>query len=201
MSHAKPMWETAAATEHSTPSASASERRLAADGAAAAEHSTQSAAALERHLAADGAAATEHGEESANAFQRHVPARPSLALLQSTPPPTYELNILRFWAASRPVARICMATVADRRACRGLRATWAIHYMTQLSRHDLASCRGCGQYPTYRTCTGCHLAWCDDCHAWSPLCWKCYRPRQELQDCGEFVPGHGGPGGNGRFEK
>jgi hypothetical protein len=30
-----------------------------------------------------------------------VPARPSLALLQSTPPPTYELNLLRYGAASR----------------------------------------------------------------------------------------------------
>jgi hypothetical protein len=53
------MWDTAAATEHNAESASASERRLAADGAAA----------------------TEHSEESANAFERHVPARPSLALL------------------------------------------------------------------------------------------------------------------------
>jgi hypothetical protein len=113
---------------------------------------------------------------------------------------TYEVNLLWYWAASRPVARISMATMADRRKCRGLRASWAIHCMTQLGRHDLASCRGCGQYPTDSTCSGCHIAWCDDCHAWSAMCWKCYRPRHELQDCGEFAPGHGGPGGNGRFE-
>ena len=143
MPHVNRMSETAAATELSTQSASASERRLATDGAAAAEH----------------------GEESASAFPLHVPARPSLPLLQSTSPPTYELYLLRFWAASRPVARICMATLADRRACRGLRAAWAIHCMTQLGRHDLVSCRGCGHYPTHRTCTTCHLAWCGDCRS------------------------------------
>ena len=37
MSHAKHMWDTAAATEHNAEPASASERRLAADGAAATE--------------------------------------------------------------------------------------------------------------------------------------------------------------------
>ena len=46
------MWETAAATEHSTQSARASERRLAADGAAATEHSEESANAFERHTTA-----------------------------------------------------------------------------------------------------------------------------------------------------
>jgi hypothetical protein len=121
--------------------------------------------------------------------------------LQSSPPPTYEISLLQYWAASRPVARIFLATVADRRACRGLRATWVLHCMAQLGQHDLASCRGCGHYPTYRTCTGCHINWCNACHTWSQLCWKCYRPRHELNDCGEFLSGGGGgPGGNGRFE-
>ena len=111
--------------------------------------------------------------------------------LQSSPPPTYEISLLQYWAASRPVARIFMATVADRRACRGLRATWALHCMAQSGQHDLASCRGCGHYPTYRTCAGCHINWCNACHTWSQLCWKCYRPRHELNDCGEFLPGRG----------
>ena len=52
MSHAKRMWDTAAATEHNDESASASERRLAADGAAATEHSEESANAFERHTTA-----------------------------------------------------------------------------------------------------------------------------------------------------
>lgn len=121
-------------------------------------------------------------------------------LLQSSPLPTYEINLLQYWAASRPVARILIATVADRRACRALRATWALHCMAQSGQYDLASCRGCGHYPTYRTCAGCHIAWCGACHTWSQLCWKCYRPRHELHDCGEFLPGRGGPEGNGRFE-
>ena len=121
-------------------------------------------------------------------------------MLQSALPPTYEIELLQYWARSRPVARIFMATVADRRACRALRATWALHCMALLGQHNLASCRGCGHYPTYRTCVGCYIKWCDACHTWSQLCWKCYRPRHELNDCGEFPPGRGGPGGNGRFE-
>ena len=121
-------------------------------------------------------------------------------MLQSALPPTYEIELLQYWARSRPVARIFMATVADRRACRALRATWALHCMALLGQHNLASCRGCGHYPTYRTCLGCYIKWCDACHTWSQLCWKCYRPRHELNDCGEFLPGRGGPGGNGRFE-
>ena len=52
MSHAKHMWNTAAATEHNAEPASASERRLAADGAAATEHSELSANAVERHTTA-----------------------------------------------------------------------------------------------------------------------------------------------------
>ena len=46
------MWNTAAATEHNAEPASASERRLAADGAAATEHSELSANAVERHTTA-----------------------------------------------------------------------------------------------------------------------------------------------------
>ena len=52
MSYAKHMWDTAAVTEHKAESASASERRLAADGAAATEHSEESANAFERHTTA-----------------------------------------------------------------------------------------------------------------------------------------------------
>ena len=152
--------------------------------------------------------ATEHAAE--------VQGRGSLLLqqqvmLQSAPPPTYEVELLQHWARSRPVARIFMATVADRRACRALRATWALHCLALCGQHianardvnicaHYATCRGCGDYPTYRTCVGCHIKWCGACHTWSQVCWKCYRPRHELHDCGEFLPGRGGPGGNGRFE-
>ena len=52
MSHAMHMWNTAAATEHSTEPTSASERNLAADDAAATEHSELSADAVERHTTA-----------------------------------------------------------------------------------------------------------------------------------------------------
>ena len=124
----------------------------------------------------------------------------SLQHAQAIGLPTHEIYLLQYWAASRAVARISLATVADRRACRALRATWALHCMAQFGQHDLACCRGCGYYPTYRTCARCHIKWCDACHMWSKLCWKCYRPRHELNDCGEFLPGCGGPGGHGIFE-
>ena len=52
MSHAKRMWDTAAAPEHNDESASASECRLAADAAAATEHSEESANAFERNTTA-----------------------------------------------------------------------------------------------------------------------------------------------------
>ena len=141
--------------------------------------------------------ATEHATEAQGrgSLQHH-----QQVMLQSAPPPMYEVDLLRYWARSRPVARIFMATVADRRACRALRATWALHCMALLGQHNLASCRGCGHYPTYRTCVGCYIKWCDACHTWSQLCWNCYRPRHELNYCGELLPGRGGPGGNGRFE-
>jgi hypothetical protein len=93
-----------------------------------------------------------------------------------------EISMLRYWEASRPVARIFMATVADRRACRALRATWALHCMAKIAHSAIESCRGCGHYPSHHKCEGCNIAWCGDCHIWSPLCWKCYRPRYKLQD-------------------
>ena len=133
-------------------------------------------------------------------FVQQVPLQSSPPYVQAIGLPTYEIYLLQYWAALRPVARISLATVADRRACRALRATWALHCMTQFGQHDLACCRGCGHYPTYRTCGRCHIKWCDACHMWSKLCWKCYRPRHELNDCGEFLPGCGGPGGHGIFE-
>ena len=111
---------------------------------------------------------------------------------------TYPL--LLYWACSRPVARVHMATVSQRRACKGLRATWTLQCMTQLCRYDLPACRGCGFYPTSATCSNCCTAWCHSCRAWSALCWKCYRPRHSLADTGEFIPGFGGPGGNGSFD-
>ena len=61
------MWETAAATEHSTQTHIPKPGR---ETAAATEHSTQSARASRRHLAED-VTATEHSEESASAAERH----------------------------------------------------------------------------------------------------------------------------------
>ena len=156
--------------------------------------------------------ATEHVVEIQGRGFPHLHLQPQV-MLQSAPPPTYEVELLQIWARSRPVARISMATVAARRECRAVRANWALHCMARLGQHmdaatiqhihgcgNLASCRGCGHYPTYRTCVRCHLKWCGACHTWSQLCWKCYRPRHALNDCGEFLLGRGGPGGNGRLE-
>lgn len=115
-------------------------------------------------------------------------------------PGQYEYQLLLHWARSRPVARVYMATVAQRRACKGLRATWTLQCMTQLCRFDQPGCRGCGHYPTSSTCNNCSTAWCSSCRVWSALCWKCYRPRYSLADTGEFVAGFGGPGGDGSFD-
>ena len=112
----------------------------------------------------------------------------------------YEYKLLLYWARSEPVARVHMATVPERRARRGLRATWTLQCMTQLGCYDLPGCRGCGHYPTRSTCSNCCTAWCHECRKWSPLCWKCYRPRHCLVDAGGFVDGCGGPGGNGSFD-
>ena len=111
-----------------------------------------------------------------------------------------ELALLQYWAASRPVARIILATVPARRGCRALRAAWALMCMTNKFDEYARSCRGCGQHPVHTTCQQCRTRWCACCAAWSPLCWKCYRPRPEFHDCGEFEIGHGGPGGNGSLE-
>ena len=113
---------------------------------------------------------------------------------------SYEYNLLLYWAASRPVARVHMAIASQRRACRGLRATWTLQRMIQLGCYDLRGCHGCGEYPTTSTCGNCSTAWCHSCCSWSVLCWRCYRPRYNLADTGEFMPGFGGPGGNGSFE-
>ena len=112
----------------------------------------------------------------------------------------YEYKLLLYWAASRPVGRVHMATTSQRRACRGLRATWTLQCMSQLHQYELRGCRGCGYYPTSSTCSHCCTAWCHSCRTWSTLCWKCYRPRYSLTDTGEFMPGLGGPGGNGSVD-
>jgi hypothetical protein len=108
-----------------------------------------------------------------------------------------EIKMLRYWEAQRPVARIFMATVADRRGCRALRASWALHGMEKCQQYSLGSCRGCGNYPSHHKCEGCDIAWCGDCYIWSRLCWKCYRPQH---DGGESLQSRGGLGGNGSFE-
>lgn len=115
-------------------------------------------------------------------------------------PSTYEYNLLLYWACSRPVARVHMATIPQRRQCKSLRAAWTLHCMTQLCRYELSGCRGCGHYPISSICSNCSTAWCRSCHVWSSLCWKCYRPRYSLTDTGEFMTGFGGPAGNGSFE-
>ena len=99
----------------------------------------------------------------------------------------YELRLLRYWARSRPVARIHLATMLDRRLCRGIRATWTLWHMQVLNRYDMFGCRGCGAYPTEATCAQCDTKWCWNCADWSGgSCWKCYRSRQGLNDCGEL---------------
>ena len=113
---------------------------------------------------------------------------------------TYEYQLLCYWKTSRPVARVHLATTAARRLCKGLRATWALQCMADLGHCHLSSCRGCGSYPSDTQCARCATAWCLNCRAWSVLCWKCYRPRFALQDCGEVALGMGGPGGDGSFE-
>jgi len=131
---------------------------------------------------------------------RDMQPRGILHAHENTPGTSTTYRLLLYWACSRPVARVHMATVPQRRACRGLRATWTLQCMIQLCRYDLPACRGCGFYPTSDTCSNCCTAWCHSCCAWSSLCWKCYRPRHSLADTGEFMPGFGGPGGNGSFD-
>ena len=100
---------------------------------------------------------------------------------------SYELRLLWYWALSRPVARIHLATMLERRLCRGIRATWTLLRMQVLSRHDTFGRRGCGAFPTEPTCAQCDTNWCRDCYDWSGVsCWKCYKPRQGFSDCGEL---------------
>ena len=126
--------------------------------------------------------------------------RPGNRHFHETNHSTYEYQLLCYWKASRPVARVHLATIAARRLCRGLRATWALQCMTDAGHWHLSSCRGCGFYPCNTHCAHCTTAWCTNCCAWSALCWKCYRPRFALQDCGEVAVGTGGPSGDGSFE-
>ena len=131
---------------------------------------------------------------------RDMQPRGTLHAHENAPGISTTYRLLLYWACSRVVARVHLATVPQRRACRGLRSTWTLQCMTQLCRYDLPACRGCGFYPTSATCSNCCTAWCHSCRAWSALCWKCYRPRHSLADTGEFMPGFGGPGGNGSFD-
>ena len=75
----------------------------------------------------------------------------------------YELQLLSYWARSRPVARILLATMLERRLCRGIRAAWTLWRMQVLSRYDMFGCRGCGAFPTEPTCAQCDTKWCRDC--------------------------------------
>jgi hypothetical protein len=111
-----------------------------------------------------------------------------------------ELQLLLYWVRLRPVARIQLASVSQRRLCRALRAAWTLMRMQGLGRYDLFGCRGCGEFPTEATCIHCATRWCELCAQWSPACWKCYRPRPFLNDCGEFMVGWGGPAGDGSLE-
>ena len=113
---------------------------------------------------------------------------------------SYELRLLWYWALSRPVARIHLVTVPQRRFCRSLRAAWTLWRMKILTRYDMLGCRGCGEFPTEATCAQCNTKWCGNCSQWSALCWKCYRPRVGVNDCGEFTLGIGGPAGNGSLD-
>ena len=59
--------------------------------------------------------ATELTDSDATEHAAEVQGRGSLhhhqqVMLQSAPPPTYEVELLQYWARSRPVARIFMAT-------------------------------------------------------------------------------------------
>ena len=121
---------------------------------------------------------------------------------------TYETQLLMHWARSRPLARIHLATMSQRRFCRALRAAWTLRRMQELNRFAMMlpdrstmfGCRGCGEFPIEATCAHCNTKWCGNCSQWSVSCWKCYRPRVDLRECGEFVLGQGGPGGNGGLD-
>ena len=106
----------------------------------------------------------------------------------------HETQLLMHWARSRPVARIHLATVPQRRFCRALRAAWTLRRMQELNRFDMFGCRGCGAFPIEATCAHCNTKWCENCYQWSASCWQCYWARGNLPDCGEVVLGQGCPG-------
>ena len=71
---------------------------------------------------------------------RDMQPRDILHAHENTPGTLMTYRLLLYWACSRPVARVHMATVPQRRACRGLRATWTLQCMIQLCRYDLPAC-------------------------------------------------------------
>ena len=96
--------------------------------------------------------ATERTDSDATEHATEVQGRGSLqhhqqVMLQSAPPPTYEVDLLRYWARSRPVARIFMATVADRRACRAGVGFLLILYRITFVDQDLPSPPTCLYLP------------------------------------------------------
>ena len=115
---------------------------------------------------------------------------------------TYETQSLMHWARSRPLARIHLATISQRRACRALRAAWTLRRMQELNRFammlpdrsTMLGCCGCGEFPIEATCAHCTTKWCENCYQWSASCWQCYWARGNLPDCGEVVLGQGCPG-------
>jgi hypothetical protein len=114
------------------------------------------------------------------------------------------LDLLFYWSCGRPIGRIHLSTVEDRRRCRSLRAAWTVKQMGQMRTNLDVDCRGCGEYPVKTTCDACARGWCPLCWSWSKLCWKCYRSHLTITDHGGFVEGDadiydGGPGGDGRF--
>ena len=100
---------------------------------------------------------------------------------------SYEFRLLMYWARGRPVARIHLATVLERRLCRFIRAAWTLWRMQALNRYDMFGCRGCGAFLTEATRWQCDTKWCCKCTDWSRgSCWKCYKPREGFNDGGEF---------------
>ena len=78
---------------------------------------------------------------------------------------------------SRPVARVQLATVSQRRFCRDLRAALTLRCTELLNCYDSLGCRGCGTFPMEANCIQGDTKWCECCALRAPSCWKCYRPR------------------------
>ena len=72
---------------------------------------------------------------------------------------SYEFRLLMYWARGRPVPRIYLATVLERRLCRFIRAAWTLWRMQVLNRYDMFGCRGSGAFPTEATCGQCDTKW------------------------------------------